>query len=307
MTALPIEYDWATTDVEHEVLAEVFNLAQAKAAKKKTGKAKAKVDPIEAGRVIDIEDLTWEAFVPVYSANIGRGVSQAKAKANINRVFRQSPLRGKRAFIGWQEIDEADTAAEHQILASHVRQGKVAAHAEHQEMLKRQQGYVFAGFMQATPIAVPAPWVIDNVVVTVTCKGRPKVTPHRVCVQAVCSHPQMPGYKVAFLNGHYPLARLGAEDLWDDCHEAWQQITKGYMLRGIPVVTTRDTNAIRMPKLVASEQQLLPLAINKVSLCMPADSEMKVKKVGQPKVIDLTIDGHDAKGVGLKFKVPQAA
>lgn len=263
------------------------------------------------------EDFDWEVFAPVFTINVGRGVSQVKAKANITKTFAQGWMvapkslgGGKVAgFLDYQEIDEADLAAEHDILTG-IRKGQVTAHAEHQMMLGKAV-YRYAGFNQATPVSVPKPWVIEDVVVSLTSHGLAKVSPHRVCVQAICSHPAMSGHRVAFLNGHYPLARLGGgagEALWNECHDSWQRITHGYMVRGIPVVATRDTNHHgRMPKLVPVEKQLLPTGIDRISVSVPDNSEVQIKKIGSPKTIDLNIDGHDGKGVGLKFWVPQAA
>lgn len=256
-----------------------------------------------------------EVFVPVFTINVGRKVSQAKAKANIRKTFAQGFMNAPKnmggekiaGFLDYQEIDEADLAREHDILTD-IRKGQVTAHAEHEAMLGKAM-YRYAGFAQATPVSVPKPWTIEDVEVSLTSHGLAKVSPHRVCVQAICSHPLLPGFRVAFLNGHYPLARLGGgagQALWDECHASWQKITKGYMLRGMPVVTTRDTNEHgRMPKLVAEEQQLLPTGIDRISVCVPEGSDLKIKKVGQPKTIDLNIDGHDGKGVGLKIWMPQ--
>lgn len=222
----------------------------------------------------------------VVTANIGRGYFRGEARVNITKVrhgFGTTPL------VGWQEIDEADTADEHKILGH----------------IFGPNTYDNVAFRQAVPISVPQPWGVIHSDVVKACDFIPKATPNRWIVSAVCQHPDLPE-PVVFMNGHYNLPRLGGKtgkQRWKDCQAAWEAKTLEWHREGLNVVTTRDSNRLRrMPKLHPLERQLLPNAIVRVSLIPHPKSALKIT-AGPQRVVDLSIDRHEAKGVELRINV----
>lgn len=220
----------------------------------------------------------------VVTANIGRGVRPSVVRENVARVRHGFPG----AFIGWCEIDEADEADEHAIL-------------------ERQFGpdhYRNVAFRQAVPISVPNEWEVLEADVVKACDFIPHATPNRYIVSALCKHPNL-AQPVVFENGHYNLPRLGGREgreRWQDCHANWTKRTLLWHREGHTVITTRDTNRLRlMPKLHPTERQLLPNAIVRISV---VEGSVAVRRVGL-KVVNMTIDGHDAKGVDLVLSVKE--
>lgn len=216
----------------------------------------------------------------VVTVNIGRGYKTGEAHDNILRVRHGFPG----AIIGWQEIDEADPADEHKILAATFG----PAH------------YRNVGFAHAVPISVPLDWEIvpGSAKVTKASKWLAGASPDRFIVEVVATHPLLTE-PVRFANGHYPLARLGGKEggrRWEDCQAAWQSRAVEWHQSRITTVTTRDTNRLRrMPKVHPSERQLLPNAISRISVI---PGSVDVKRIGT-RVVNLTIDGHDAHAVDL--------
>lgn len=218
----------------------------------------------------------------VVTANIGRNVKPAETRANIERVRHGFP----NAIIGWQEIDEADAADEHAILA------KTFGELEYHNV----------AFRQAVPISVPKPWTVEDAEVTKACEGLAHTTPNRYVVAALCSHPDL-SEPVVILNGHYPLARLGGrlgQGRWNDTQAAWERAAGRWHRRGHTILTTRDTNRLRnMPLLHPLERQLLPNAISRISVI---PGSVGVSVTGR-RDVNLTIDGHDARSVELLLTV----
>ena len=222
--------------------------------------------------------------VTLVSANIGRGVKPSVTRENIRRIHHGFPG----AVIGWQEIDEADEADEHAILAR--------VFADHDNI----------GFAKAVPISIPKPWAVveGSAVVTHACDWLAHATPDRWIVEAVAQHPDL-AEPVRFANGHYPLARLGGNEgraRWTDCQAAWEARATAWHRSGITTLTTRDTNRLRnMPRLHPSERQLLPNAITRIT-AIPGSVGVKVL---DRRDVNLTIDGHSARGVDLLLTVKE--
>lgn len=216
----------------------------------------------------------------VVTANIGRGYRPSEARDNFERVRHGF----SDALIGWQEIDEADQADEHKLLAH----------------IFGPDHYRNVGFRHSVPISVPAPWTVEQADVVFACKFLPHATPNRYIVSALCSHPDL-SEPVVFLNGHYPLARLGGREgraRWSDCQASWVKRVLEWRQEGHTIVTTRDSNRLRfMPKLHPSERQLLPNAISRISV-IPGSVGVKVV---DRRDVNLTIDGHNARGVDLQL------
>lgn len=227
--------------------------------------------------------MSTSVELTVVTANIGRGVPPAVRRDNIVRVRHGFPG----AIIGWQEIDEADTGDEHAMLAKTFG-------PDH---------YRNVGFEHAVPISVPAPWEVIDADVTEACKFLPHATPNRYIVSALSKHPDL-AEPVVFMDGHYPLARLGGKEgaaRWADTQRAWVVKAAEWHRAGHTIFTTRDTNRLHnMPKVHQLERQLLPNAIARVSVI---PGSVSVVRRGTPRHVNLTIDGHDAKGVDLVLSV----
>ena len=210
-------------------------------------------------------------------------------------------------LVGWQEIDEADAAAEHDILAEVFRRlpSGLRAGAEHEALARTfGRGYDHVGFGTACPISVPPGLVVRRWQVTQTCEGRRKVTPHRVCVQALIDVPGLrdwPGF--VDLNGHLPYR---APDLWLIAHRKWRSIAQGWRDGGWTQLTQRDTNKHgHMPLLDVTERQLIPgETIDKVSTIEGRLGRRLHVDVLDRKRVNLTIDGHDARGVLVRLTQP---
>lgn len=260
--------------------------------------------------------MSRSVTITIVTANIGRGVSAEVAHANIRRVART--FSG--AFVGFQEIDEADAPDETALLVARFPSGEPPQAGMHEELASSGHGtYTFAGFggpgwKRATPFAVPTTWDIVRQSVRKSSDGLAKVTPHRVIVSALCRPVDDPDFPpVMFLNGHYPLARTAvAKRLWRDCHASWTaRVGEVHDASGggHTVITTRDTNRHgRMPRLHPRERQLLAPGIDRISVipAEPSSPHVVTARVLDRRRLDLTIDGHDAHGVVLRLTAPNA-
>lgn len=261
--------------------------------------------------------MTRSVTITVVTANIGRGVSTEVAHANIHRIAESFPG----AFVGFQEIDEADSPDEAALVAARFPTADDATRPELHDALASagQATYAFAGFRgpgwkRATPIAVPTTWDILRQSVKKSSDGLAHVTPNRVIVSARCRPVDDPEFPpVMFLNGHYPLARKeAAKPLWKDCQASWAQRANEVHDRpagGFTIITTRDTNHHgRMPKIHPRERQLLTPGIDRISVipAEPSSPNRVTVRVLRRRVVNLTIDGHDAHAVDLRLTAPNA-
>ena len=138
------------------------------------------------------------------------------------------------------------------------------------------------------------------------------MTPNRIIVSAQCRPADDPDFPpVIFLNGHYPLARAAAaKRLWKDCQRSWTERAQHLHDRaggGFTIITMRDTNRHGpMPRIHPRERQLLAPGIDRISV-VPADASspnLVTVRVLRRRVVNLTIDGHDARGVDLRLTAP---
>lgn len=220
----------------------------------------------------------------VVTANIGRKhASKENVRQNIGVIKRAAAG----AVIGFQEIDEADAAL------------------EHNEKVDGLPQHSFASLKQLCPIAVPKMlWQITADNVTPTCKGRKHVTPPRVVVTARIKSVFDPDFPpVIIMNGHYP---HGAKDLWKVCQSNWKKHVEEIHGKGLTIITTRDVNFHEeddgpLPALHQDERQLIKQGIDRITVIQaPASSRDLVKvRAGNPRVIDLDIDNHNAHAVDL--------
>lgn len=235
-----------------------------------------------------------KARLTVVTANIGRGVSTTEAQANIRNVvrgFKPSPVvpvrRRSNAAIGWQEIDEADAPDEHGILHDTIRRWTPDAE--------------LVGMWTACPIVVPNGWHVVRHEVTLTSNGVAKLTPNRLCVQALIEHDDT-GLRLVLANGHYPRNIAPLVAVWNTCQRSWESVIDRWNQDGYTVVTTRDRNKRGlMPALSPWERNLLPaVLIDKITVCQARPGPRAVQvKAGKPRRVDLTVDGHNAHGVPL--------
>jgi hypothetical protein len=251
--------------------------------------------------------------ITIVTANIGRGVSTDVAHANIHRIAAGFPG----AFVGFQEIDEADSPDEASLIETRFPPvGELPPPTVLHDVLTAEgQGkYAFAGFRgpgwkRATPIAVPTTWDIVRQNVRKSSDGLAHVTPNRVIVSARCRPVEDPGFPpVLFLNGHYPLAhKKAAKEIWKTCQASWTERANEIHDRpagGFTILTTRDTNRHGpMPKIHRRERQLLPPGIDRISV-IPAEPasphRVTVHLLGR-RLLDLTIDGHNAHAADLRL------
>ena len=253
--------------------------------------------------------------ITVVTANIGRGVSTAAAHANIRKVAQSFPG----AFVGFQEIDEADAPDEAALLLARFPSADEAGPTGMHDVLESagRHRYAFAGFTgpgwkKATPLAVPTTWNIVTQSVKKSSDGLALVTPNRAIVSAQCRPADDPDFPpVMFLNGHYPLARTApAKELWRDCQTSWTSRAAELHDRaggGFTIITMRDTNRHGpMPRIHPRERQLLAPGIDRISVipAEPSSPSLVTVRVLRRRVVNLTIDGHDARGVELRLTAP---
>ncbi len=246
--------------------------------------------------------------ITLVTANFGRGVLTPETRENMQRLHEKAPG----AFIGFQEIDEANPGVDEQARLTNMFMPPQTALADDYEFVALHDR---APWKRATPIAVPATWKVVSKTVTLTSDGVKQGTPNRVVVTARCRSVENPDFpEVLFLNGHYPLdhsnrhPNLNAtlKQRWHDCQNSWFDHVKAlHKDTGLTILTTRDSNHGRgMPKLHASERQLLDAGmIDRISV-IPADvgsPDRVTVQVLERKVIDLTIDKHNAHFVRLRL------
>lgn len=264
-----------------------------------------------------MSDVVRSVTITVVTANIGRGVSTDEAHANIRRIARSFPG----AFVGFQEIDEADAPDEGELIPKRFTPVGAVPQQDVQGVFtsEGQPTYTFAGmegpgWKRATPVAVPSTWVIVRQSVRKSSDGLAGVTPHRVIVTARCRPTADPDFPpVVFLNGHYPRARTEpAKRIWKECQASW--VTRAAEIHdatggGSTIITLRDTNHHGpMPRLHPSERQLLPAGIDRISVipAEPASPNLVTARVLARRTVNLTIDGHDARAVVLRLTAPNA-
>jgi hypothetical protein len=248
--------------------------------------------------------------ISLVTANFGRGVKEAEARDNMERLHAQAPG----AFIGFQEINEANPGVDRaDLILTEITPPPHAALGDDYTFVALQEG---PPWKKATPIAVPPSWEVLSHSVNKTSDGVAKGTPNRVVVTARCrpvGHPDFP--PVLFLNGHYPLDHSKKhpdlnpqlKQAWKDCQAAWvRRVKKLHEDSGLTILTTRDSNHGKgMPKLHPDEKQFLDDGlIDRISV-IPAEPDstnrVTVTVIDEPPPINLTIDGHNAHVVRLRL------
>lgn len=249
--------------------------------------------------------------VTVVTANVGRKYrGRWRVRRNIARVLRH--FRG--AFIGWQEIDEADPANEHGILASLSQKLQVA----HRKLARAsRRAWRFVGFEQLCPVSVPtADWRLVSGDVQPACPGRKRKTPPRRIVIARCqwrapepardAERRLRDVVLSVMNGHLPYK---TPDLWDVAFQSWKRAVIAEVAAGHLVVITMDSNHHGATPVFHSRQQVLVGAngIDLIIVVLPRSLDRAGVEVDliRTTTVDLDVDGHNAKGAIIEISVPE--
>lgn len=220
------------------------------------------------------------------TANIGRKSSVAGVWSDVRKIRTQAPG----AIVGWQEIDEADPANEHEILK------KVLAKSNR-----------LIGMRTKVPISLPRNRyrVLEKRVVF-AAKGIPGVSPTRWVVETLVQDKRNAAIEFVVINVHYPAGawnsktheRAERERMsgWQDMFEVHQNRVAYWHKRGITVFWVGDVNRMAMPKVHPNEKQVVTAGIDSISY-VEGDVKVKVLHIG---TIDLNSD-HNAKWVEFKL------
>lgn len=213
------------------------------------------------------------------TANLGRGVSDPKFRANVNKIKAACPT----AVVAFQELDEADTPDEHTIVGNVFH-----AHAR-------------AAWRRNNPILVPPGWRLTATHVIKACEGLEHVTPARFLVEAVIARD---GRLVSVMNLHWPRNVPEAAERRQACTETLRAAIKKRASQGRTVFWVGDTNTHgAFPKLHGREVRVVDDGIDRIGY---VEGLTGVDVVGTGSV-DLTIDGHDAQWARFKMTPPPAA
>lgn len=226
-------------------------------------------------------------------------------------------LRIADPLVGWQEIDEADPGDEHNDLDDKFDGPTRTTDRRGTVTRTFARGYTHVGFDTAVPLSVPAPLTVTDHLVTVVSQGRSRVeaarvhtaaTPHRPVVQALLTVPQLNGFPEWWHdNGHLPYR---VPDLSAQAIKGWRHIVGAQHRAGYLVTSTRDTNTHGPgPSLDPTGRTLSrPMTgIDKIVAVpsRPTSPHRLTVEVLDRRVVNLTIDGHDARGVLLRLRSPE--
>lgn len=213
----------------------------------------------------------------IITANIGRtGMTAARVREDLRKIKRQ---RGAK-FIGFQEIDEADQANEHQILNS---------------VFKRNPK---VGMKHMDPIVGARGASVISRQIVKACDGIDGVTPTRWITAAVW---QYRGKRFVHVNTHFPAFAFNGKDesFQDEVMAAWQEqfrklseVVKHFNDQGYTVFWTGDVNRVDMPKVHPKERQLVTAGIDSISV-IEGEYKVRVRNKGH---LSLNSD-HDARWV----------
>jgi hypothetical protein len=226
-------------------------------------------------------------------------------------------IRVRDPLVGWQEIDEADPGDEHEDITDLFGEPAHGTLARSFMLADgKPAGYTHAGFNQATPVSVPAPLAVTRTVVTQTCPGRSRTdarkagtaaTPHRVCVQALIDVPGLPDWPGWWHdNGHLPFQ---VPDLAAHAAGAWRHVVNEQQRDGRLIITTRDTNTHGPGPSIDPLGVTLTRPVDLIDKIVvvpttPASSRRLTYEVLDRHDVNLTIDGHNAKGILTRITNP---
>lgn len=210
----------------------------------------------------------------LWHANLGRGVSTAEFTRNLRRVLEAG---GRRAVFCFQEIDEADSPEEMEILAT-------LTYGTHR----------IIGPRTAVPILVPKTLPTMLTLSTPACKGLAKYTPNRVVNEVTLA--LGPDLFPTIINTHLPLNRPQTYTRRREVRKTLRQRAKGHRAG----VWVADTNTrIGWPTIVKGETTVTNAGIDKAKAWAPPGRKVVVTN---RQTIQLSIDGHDAHGAIIKWR-----
>lgn len=222
------------------------------------------------------------------TANIGRKSSVAGVWSDVRKIRTHAPG----AIVGWQEIDEADPAEEHDILKA---------------VLAKSNRLI--GMRTKVPISLPRSRyrVIEKRVVF-AAKGIPHVSPTRWVVETLVQDKRNAAIEFVIINVHYPAGAWNAktheraeaerDDAWEDMFRVHKARVKYWHDKGVTVFWVGDTNRMSMPKVHPDERQVVTAGIDSISF-IQGDVRVKVLRAG---TIELNSD-HNAKWVDFSLSI----
>lgn len=220
----------------------------------------------------------------IISANLGRGVSQKEFDENLLLLYNIS--NKTETVFCLQEIDEADEANELKFAL---------------ELFGPSHRIV--GGLKRTPVIVPRHFVHKKSRVELASRGLAKVTPARFIVSdRFDMDPKGDLPQVVVLNTHMPLNRPNTQKLRRAVRVALRTQATYHLMRGRIVIWAADTNTLGIfPRMMPRERTIVRKRLDMVRMATPKGVTATVQ---YKSIIPLTIDGHDALAVKIKFEVP---
>lgn len=228
--------------------------------------------------------------IVVATANEGRGLSNVEVATDFLSILHVLRAVCRRFFVGFQEIDEADTPNEHAILKRIFRRRQVVHLSGHEPMvLPRSTKLVTSYRIHAAP-------------------GIPHVSPARYLNVSVVQMGVFKKRKFAFINTHYVAGAFNnkVESTQKERVASWEQHfavhkkeVEDLIAQGISVIWTGDVNRIHpvMPLLVPGERRLRVKGMDIVSVIEAKDGvKFKYLNGGSVK----THSDHDVQYVVLE-------
>lgn len=220
--------------------------------------------------------------ITITTANLGRKVSIAEFKENVDRINKKVP--GTHRFFGFQEVDEADKPEE----MSYIRNVFGKTHR-------------FVGSKTAVPIAIPRTFEVARGTVTFASTGVAEFSPHRELVQAVVYPEGKMADKIVANNIH--LGRNVKELKYARAMATAKVVKRLDYWNGkdLPAWLTADLNSTNFKRMGKDEERWVQERLDYVRGYPAGGVKFDLLKTG---TVDLTIDGHDAQWVKVKVTWP---
>lgn len=222
------------------------------------------------------------------TSNIGRKSSVAGVWKDIRKIRKALP----KAVVGWQEIDEADPATEHEIMRN---------------VLAKTNNLV--GMRTKVPVSVPrSRYRVKSKRVVYATAGIPHVSPTRWITEVHLEDKQNAAIEFVVLNLHYPAGawnakrneRAEADRMhgWNEMREVHKERVKYWHDKGVTVFWVGDVNRMAMPKVHPKEVQVVTAGIDSISYI---EGDVKVKVITTGHIV-LNSD-HDARWVEFNLTI----
>jgi hypothetical protein len=216
--------------------------------------------------------------VIVWQVNLGRNVTVDEYGRNLGRVLEAA---GPRAVIGCQEIDEADTPDEMEMLLRRTR-----------------RTHTIIGEKTSVPILVPKHLQILAYRQEIACKGLAGFTPMRPVNEVVLRIG--PNLTAVVLDLHVPIDREETQSRRAEAVAKLQDRALERRAQGHAGVWLSDTNTRRgWPRIVPGEKTVTDAGIDRAKAWAPRGRRVVVT---DRQTVRLTIDGHHAHGARVMFE-----